>query len=265
MEMSPIVTISYRIVTRSEILSMDDAPRQFRIFAVMNEQLLFRRAAAADIPRIMRIIARAQAQMRAAGSLQWQDGYPAESDIARDIGRGTDTCCRFRRRIRPPDPPGVCCPGHWDFLSGHAAGRFRGRGGGRLRCCGVRRRTRRTPELKGRGSPTAHTSCCTAWRWPAGCRAGGWRRRFCGVWANWRGGAGCALSVWTPISTTAACCVCWRRRASVSAERSVMPAASGWPSRNGSDRTESALLPVTGRRRTGCVRRNPPMSPDWGR
>ena len=43
----------------------------------MNEQLLFRRAAAADIPRIMRIIARAQAQMRAAGSLQWQDGYPA--------------------------------------------------------------------------------------------------------------------------------------------------------------------------------------------
>lgn len=87
----------------------------------MNEQLLFRRAAAADIPRIMRIIARAQAQMRAAGSLQWQDGYPAESDIARDIGRGTDTCCRFRRRIRPPDPPGVrcrigipfrtCCPG----------------------------------------------------------------------------------------------------------------------------------------------------------
>lgn len=54
----------------------------------MNEQLLFRRAAAADIPRIMRIIARAQAQMRAAGSLQWQDGYPAESDIARDIGRG---------------------------------------------------------------------------------------------------------------------------------------------------------------------------------
>ena len=54
----------------------------------MNEQLLFRRAAAADIPRIMRIIARAQAQMRAAGSQQWQDGYPVESDIARDIGRG---------------------------------------------------------------------------------------------------------------------------------------------------------------------------------
>ena len=53
----------------------------------MNEQLLFRRAAAADIPRIMRIIARAQAQMRAAGSQQWQDGYPVESDIARDIGR----------------------------------------------------------------------------------------------------------------------------------------------------------------------------------
>lgn len=65
----------------------------------MNEQLLFRRAAAADIPRIMRIIARAQAQMRAAGSLQWQDGYPAESDIARDIGRGDGYVLSDRKSV----------------------------------------------------------------------------------------------------------------------------------------------------------------------
>ena len=69
----------------------------------MNEQLLFRRAAAADIPRIMRIIARAQAQMRAAGSQQWQDGYPVESDIARDIGRGDGYVLSLPDRDSLPD------------------------------------------------------------------------------------------------------------------------------------------------------------------
>ena len=41
----------------------------------MNEKLLFRRARPADTERIMEIIRQAQAQMRALGSLQWQDGY----------------------------------------------------------------------------------------------------------------------------------------------------------------------------------------------
>lgn len=52
------------------------------------EQLLFRPALAADAPRIMQIIRQAQAQMRALGSDQWQDGYPAPSDIDRDIAAG---------------------------------------------------------------------------------------------------------------------------------------------------------------------------------
>ena len=43
----------------------------------MDEKLVFRRARPADAARIMEIIRQAQAQMRALGSLQWQDGYPA--------------------------------------------------------------------------------------------------------------------------------------------------------------------------------------------
>ena len=43
----------------------------------MNEDLKYRKAEPADAERIMEIIRQAQAQMRALGSLQWQDGYPA--------------------------------------------------------------------------------------------------------------------------------------------------------------------------------------------
>ena len=54
----------------------------------MDEKLVFRRARPADAARIMEIIRQAQAQMRALGSLQWQDGYPAAADIGHDIARG---------------------------------------------------------------------------------------------------------------------------------------------------------------------------------
>lgn len=54
----------------------------------MNEELELRQAAPADMERILEIIRQAQAQMRAAGSAQWQDGYPAAEDIARDIRCG---------------------------------------------------------------------------------------------------------------------------------------------------------------------------------
>lgn len=52
-----------------------------------NDRLLFRLAAAEDAERILEIIRQAQAQMRARGSDQWQHGYPASPDIARDIAR----------------------------------------------------------------------------------------------------------------------------------------------------------------------------------
>ncbi|MDY4091686.1 MAG: GNAT family N-acetyltransferase, partial [Alistipes finegoldii] len=54
----------------------------------MNEDLKYRKAEPADAERIMEIIRQAQAQMRALGSLQWQDGYPARADIDNDIARG---------------------------------------------------------------------------------------------------------------------------------------------------------------------------------
>lgn len=54
----------------------------------MDEKLVFQRARPADAARIMEIIRQAQAQMRALGSLQWQDGYPAAADIGHDIACG---------------------------------------------------------------------------------------------------------------------------------------------------------------------------------
>lgn len=54
----------------------------------MNEDLEFRRARPADAARIVEIIRQAQAQMRASGSRQWQDGYPAPTHIDDDIARG---------------------------------------------------------------------------------------------------------------------------------------------------------------------------------
>lgn len=54
----------------------------------MDEKLLFRRALTSDAARILEIIRQAQAQMRALGSQQWQDGYPAAADIGRDIACG---------------------------------------------------------------------------------------------------------------------------------------------------------------------------------
>lgn len=62
--------------------------RKSRIFVAMNRQLIFRRAVEADMERILQIIAQAQRQMREAGSLQWQNGYPARRDIDADLRRG---------------------------------------------------------------------------------------------------------------------------------------------------------------------------------
>lgn len=62
--------------------------RKSRIFVAMNRQLIFRRAVEADMERILQIIAQAQRQMREAGSLQWQNGYPARRNIDADLRRG---------------------------------------------------------------------------------------------------------------------------------------------------------------------------------
>lgn len=53
-----------------------------------DRQFLFRAATTRDTGRILRIISQAQAQMRRAGSLQWQDGYPSATHIETDLARG---------------------------------------------------------------------------------------------------------------------------------------------------------------------------------
>ena len=53
----------------------------------MDQESTFRQAVPREAPLIMQIIRQAQARMRAAGSSQWQDGYPAPGHISADIGR----------------------------------------------------------------------------------------------------------------------------------------------------------------------------------
>lgn len=50
--------------------------------------ILFRPASQRDQSRILEIIRQAQRRMAAAGSDQWQDGYPAPENIAADLARG---------------------------------------------------------------------------------------------------------------------------------------------------------------------------------
>jgi Cof subfamily protein (haloacid dehalogenase superfamily) len=54
----------------------------------MLEQLILRPTCEGDLPEVMRIIADAQADFRARGIDQWQNGYPNEQVIRGDIERG---------------------------------------------------------------------------------------------------------------------------------------------------------------------------------
>lgn len=98
----------------------------------MDEKLVFRRARPADAARIMEIIRQAQAQMRALGSLQWQDGYPAAADIGHDIACGygwvfekpeaeKEHGCTGNRRHGGCGVPG--CNGCRGENNGHGGGR----------------------------------------------------------------------------------------------------------------------------------------------
>lgn len=52
------------------------------------ENIAFRTATAEEMPRILQIIEQARRRMAAAGSQQWQDGYPASGNIANDLAHG---------------------------------------------------------------------------------------------------------------------------------------------------------------------------------
>jgi Cof subfamily protein (haloacid dehalogenase superfamily) len=54
----------------------------------MLEKLILRPTCEGDLPEVMRIIADAQSDFRARGIDQWQNGYPNEVAIRRDIARG---------------------------------------------------------------------------------------------------------------------------------------------------------------------------------
>ena len=49
------------------------------------KQIVFRKAATADVEQIWQIILQAKERMRLRGTLQWQDGYPAIENIINDI------------------------------------------------------------------------------------------------------------------------------------------------------------------------------------
>lgn len=60
----------------------------------------FRPAGEEDLERIWEIILQAKEQMRLAGKQQWQDGYPAPEDIARDVASGYGyVLCRAGRAV----------------------------------------------------------------------------------------------------------------------------------------------------------------------
>lgn len=61
----------------------------FFLKGVMTENfIVFRQAQPGDCERIWEIILQAKEQMRLAGKQQWQDGYPAQADIVRDVAAG---------------------------------------------------------------------------------------------------------------------------------------------------------------------------------
>lgn len=59
----------------------------------MDNELIFRQAQSCETDRIMQIIRQAQARMHAAGSRQWQDGYPAPGHISADIAATAAMYC----------------------------------------------------------------------------------------------------------------------------------------------------------------------------
>lgn len=76
------------------------------------KKILFRSATPDDIPRILEIIRQAQRRMAAAGSRQWQDGYPARGDIAADVERGVGrVICRAEEADGRLPSAGEASPG----------------------------------------------------------------------------------------------------------------------------------------------------------
>ena len=168
----------------------------------MNEDLKYRKAEPADAERIMEIIRQAQAQMRALGSRQWQDGYPARADIDNDIARGYGYV--FEKSSTAQEPVAAETPQKYD--KGTVPGGVIAYGGG-----GFRRRTGLRGNRRGvadRGRLRRPAPAGGGRRRVRGRRAAAWRRSSCAAPKRWPADGASAVSGWTPISTTATCCGC---------------------------------------------------------
>lgn len=178
----------------------------------MDNELIFRQAQSCETDRIMQIIRQAQARMHAAGSRQWQDGYPAPGHISADIGRNRGYV--------------LCKPGVEGPLSVIAYGAvvFDGEPG--------LRRHRRT---------MAHRRAVRAGAPHSGRRRGtgaaAWRRNSCTVWRHSHRNAASKPFASTPTSTTRPCCGCSNARDSPIAGKSSTGAANGWLTKNESENT----------------------------
>ena len=215
----------------------------------MDEKLVFRRARPADAARIMEIIRQAQAQMRALGSLQWQDGYPAAADIGHDIACGYGWVFEKPEAEKSPEARGSDGTGAAGFRPETAAARkitdtgeagATGSGADETaatteeateEATEATEETRKAREMRETQAAKAAAAQATAWRWPTARKAAGWRRSSCGASKRWRAGAARAVCASTPISTTVTCCVCSGGWGSSIAGRYATGAANGWHSR----------------------------------
>lgn len=122
----------------------------------MDEKLVFRRARPADAARIMEIIRQAQAQMRALGSLQWQDGYPAAADIGHDIACGYGWVFEKPEAEKSPEARGSDGTGAAGFRPETAAAR-KITDTGEAGRNGIRRRRNGSDDGRGDGSDGRNT------------------------------------------------------------------------------------------------------------
>ena len=177
----------------------------------MDNELIFRQAQSCETDRIMQIIRQAQARMHAAGSRQWQDGYPAPGHISADIGRNRGYV--------------LCKPGVEGPLSVIAYGAVVFDGEPAYDAIDGQWLTDEPYVLVHRIAVAD------------GERAAAWRRNSCTVWRHSHRNAASKPFASTPTSTTRPCCGCSNARDSPIAGKSSTGAANDWLTKNESENT----------------------------
>ena len=177
----------------------------------MDNELIFRQAQSCETDRIMQIIRQAQARMHAAGSRQWQDGYPAPGHISADIGRNRGYV--------------LCKPGVEGPLSVIAYGAVVFDGEPAYDAIDGQWLTDEPYVLVHRIAVAD------------GERGRGVAADSCTVWRHSHRNAASKPFASTPTSTTRPCCGCSNARDSPIAGKSSTGAANGWLTKNESENT----------------------------